>query len=64
MTDFSRTDPIEAKGRNALGQGWKYRLVIDITFFAFLLSIIASALLSIFLYYRLCYAFYLHVIDW
>ena len=33
-------------------QGWKYQLVIDIiidtTFFAFLLSIIADALLSIF----------------
>ena len=43
MTDFSRSDPVEAKGRNALGQGWKYRLVIDITFFAFLLSIIANA---------------------
>ena len=29
-------------------QSWKYRLVIDITFFAFLSSIVADALLSIF----------------
>ena len=31
-----------------LDQGWKYRLVIDITFLAFLLLIIADSLLSIF----------------
>ena len=29
----------------AWGQGWKYRLIIDTTFFAFLLSIIADSLL-------------------
>ena len=46
-------------------QGWKYRLVIDTTFFAFLLSIIADSLLSIFaIDYRLFYAFCLHFIDW
>ena len=31
-------------------QGWKYRLVIDTTFLAFLLLIITDALLSIFFY--------------
>ena len=48
-------------------RGWKYRLVINIdtTFFAFLLSIIADALLSIFsIDYRLFYAFCLHFINW
>ena len=41
-------------------QGWKYRLVIDTTFFAFLLSIIADALLSIFsIDYRLFYDAYI-----
>ena len=53
---------------NCQYQGWKYRLVIDnryYTFFAFMLSIIADALLSIFsIDYRLFYAFCLHFIDW
>ena len=31
-----------------MDQGWKYRLVIDTTFSAFLLSIIADPLLSFF----------------
>ena len=48
-----------------LVQGRKCRLVIDTTFFAFLLSIIADALLSIFSTdYCLLYAFCSHVIDW
>ena len=49
----------------AFEHGWKYRLVIATTFFAFLLSIIADALLLIFcIDYRLFNAFCLHVIDW
>ena len=35
--------------RTKYAPGWKYGLVIDTTFFAFLLSIFADSLLSIFL---------------
>ena len=46
-------------------QSWKYRFVIDTTFFAFQLSIIADSLLSIYsIDYCRFYAFCLHIIDW
>ena len=68
LLNFARKDNLKMStqtDQHAPLQGWKYRLVIDSTFFAFLLSIIADALLSIFsIDYRLFYAFCLHFIDW
>ena len=58
-------------GHNCLNLGTRRLAImleetqIDTTFFAFLLSIIADALLSIFsIDYWLFYAFCLHVSDW
>ena len=58
---------LHREGERCKGQGWKYRLVIGNRYyiFAFLLSIIADALRSLFsIHYRLFCAFCLHFIDW